>query len=197
MNFMITGLEGRLELVKILKNIKPKLSIGQLVKNPLDIVYVYGATKHLGKKCLVKFKPDDKNKTIPISNFIKLFHNNDKKYIGLYPNEFVLYGIRDFGHIPTLNEVNNYFDPGSIGRFFHFESNSSVNKGRYMVYRKNGIDKYHPIHKSIREFVNSEIIYNGRNPIVFIIESADDAYSLMKQGKRKGIEVIKMDYLAI
>jgi hypothetical protein len=174
---MISGLEGRLEVVEILNPVCNETSaigrllignrqLNNLIDSPVDslidsssdnladslvddsvdspsnnlvddaannlLVCIANAAKYKGKKCLARFDfYTGKGMQIPLGNFITS-HIPDNKQIqdfcGLAPEEYLLYGKWSeewhfSGKFPTIEQVNNYFDPGKMGCALFFKTN--------------------------------------------------------------------------
>lgn len=112
-------------------------------------IFVGNGAPHVGENCLVRFdhqyRTEKLRKTKPEctniykkSNYITNEIPDD--FFKMTNSEFILFGQwQDHwlksGRVPTLHEVNNHYEPGSIGTFVYFDENG----GSYFVnsYRAN------------------------------------------------------------
>lgn len=192
------NLEGVIVSVKIDAHSLFSIPYANLIspRNNDTRIKVYGGGEFLGEKCLVRLKTIDKPRSYLEGNFVKLFDDEDSQYVGLTSREVLFYSIWKKGFIPTIDELNEFYDPGQLGKFLYFKNGSNKEGGRYVIYRSNGENKKFEIKKSIKEIFESELGFNGRNPEMIIVDSKSDAYSIMKQCKKRGINAIKLREIA-
>jgi hypothetical protein len=152
----IKSLEGRIERVIIDRKVNYNCSFGTL--DGFDILVSYVLPKYIGEECLVRFdSKQDPIKGIAIGNF--LTSDVPIGFEGLSQEEYVLCAEwpldlkRRDSRAPSVEELNRYYNPGSIISYYFLGQNSSTNKGRFMVYTNGDIlfSSSQSLTKTIRE----------------------------------------------
>lgn len=119
-------LAGRLEKIKIGRVYKNNCAIANF--DGQDIL-INNASKFVGEECIIRFGLNEKKNSI---NFIKSRILDG--FAGFDAWEYVLVGLwedgmKKKGQYPTLNEINNYYDPSDMPQAIYFSDNNDLEKG--------------------------------------------------------------------
>jgi hypothetical protein len=190
---MATGLEGRLEQVRIVGLNSAKEAAGFVHAPGFNKkVIVRHAEPYIGKVCLVQFNLKNSSEdSPPFASFITESIPLDFKR-GLSSKEYFLYGLwrenwKYDGEFPQIDEIRRHFGSEDMGSLMYCRKDSDDENGRYIL-RDGSSQK---IEKSYRKIVEDRLcqIPKGR---VIILESTDAVFSVLKQAKRKGLVAVQM-----
>ena len=155
------------------------------------------------KEILNHFSKMNSIKNLNNGNSINFQSNNIEniynKKISLKNNEYLLYGIWNNNweindDLPTLDEICYYFDPGELGRVNLFLRNSSEYRNRFTI-NSDKIEKLYGSYNQIISKIKNKLDNGDKHSNLFIFESHNDAYSLIKQAKKFNLKCIKLDSL--
>ena len=190
---MATGLEGRLEQVRIVGLNSTNEAVGFVHAPGFNKkVIVRYAEPSIGKVCLVQFNLKNSSEdSPPFASFISESIPLDFKR-GLSSNEYFLYGGWRYnweysGEFPQIQEIRKHFGSEDMGSVVYCRKDSDNEKGRVVIREGSNLD----LKKSYKEIVQ-ERIYQMPKGRVIILESMDAIFSVIKQGKRLGLIPIQM-----
>ncbi|MFA5993258.1 MAG: hypothetical protein WC796_06135 [Candidatus Pacearchaeota archaeon] len=193
-----TGLEGRLEVVLIRQPVKEGSNIcwGVVLNYPNygGRVQVHRAMHRQNKPCLVRFNFRQNAGFSPRGNFIA--RNYPLEFRGISPQDYFLYSIWDkhwtrAEDYPTLDEINEHFEPGEMGRVIYFKRGFNESSGSVVILPK-GI---RPFQGSFETVFSSESFKPMGHSRVVILEWVGDVIPLVNESKKVGLTAVKMDYL--
>lgn len=190
---METGLEGRLAKVKIIGIAINGLPYGYVRDYPKfnGKVLVNRAEGRVGQFCIVRFNLYSNREDLPpLGNFISSATFND--FLTIPPEKYILYGKWHNNWpvklpYPNLDQINEYFDPGSMGKAIFCR----VNGKRAIIYQ----DNFTEINLSFRNIIPDYMPQPSQKARVIIVSSDEDLYSVIKQTKRKNLVPVKMEPL--
>ena len=195
-----TGLEGRLEVAKIIKLNSKGHPVGFLQRRDLDQrkVIVRYAGDYIGKLCVVRFDYTYKNLAFPpLGSFLS--NKIPNNFSGLSANQFILYGFwhdswRKSGRYPILKDIKQHFGLGDIDKVVYTYMDKGVKDkcNKFLISEPPPIPLYYSFRKLIEEMINNPL----RNSQVIIVNSADEAYSVEKQARRKRIKAFLLQPLS-
>ncbi len=188
-----TGLEGRLERVYVANNSHRGIAFGRVINYPNfnGFVQINNGGNYVGRACIARFSTV-KNylDRPPVANFVSSIASPD--FQGLDGSQYILFGFWDKSwktknEFPILDEFNEHYSPGQVGRLFYIQSRGDFD--RKLLIFKGGSDE---ISLSLGQLISIKMKYNGRNPRVVLGESEDHFFSLIKQAKKHKLTVVKM-----
>lgn len=189
---MATGLEGRLELVRVAER-EGFVCPGGYLLNPTfqeyNPVSVKNANLFIGEICLVQFdlelrRPGNQK---PIANFISQESSFSDSFHGLAPEEFILCAHWNpewaYGKIPTLDQINKYFSTPKMGSAVYCKGETKII-----------ITPHNPktIKRSFRRLIPDELPDPKRYARVILVDNEEDWFSVGTQARKKGINTIKL-----
>lgn len=126
----MADIRGRVEKVRLLPKFSThnKFALGQFYSG--HKTQIRNMHPYVKNTCLVRIDPHNPD----YSNFISLKIPNDFPNSGLDNADVVFIGRwnrywRHLGDVPTIPELNSYYDPGKMGRFVYISSGSNGSKG--------------------------------------------------------------------
>ena len=196
-----SGLEGRLEVVKILPQHTSNLAFGRLVsRRDHEDVLVFNGIPYINKYCLVNFGlHSKKDNRPPIAGFISTGIPHEFK--GLPYEKYVLFAewssdwVKEIKfnerNYPTKQEIMSHFFPRDLGRIIYFSSDSTPKYGRMIINSKGLLG----LKGSISRVINRSLLTLKESARIVIFESQNDFYELQEQLKSRKIALVKMEPL--
>jgi hypothetical protein len=194
---LVGAVRGRIEQVKITEQILPHVAKGYLANQyykthfGVDEVLVNQAQEYIGKSIIARFELDLTGETT-IGNFIHYYFPKDFK--GLGNSEYILLarwypGMQKGKGLPTLDDINTYYDPGDMPGAVFLDHQSNNKQGRYMITPKN---EPFVITKSIGRLLE-KYLPNDQLAARVIIATSDDQLAYVERSIREmGRVPIKM-----
>ena len=121
---------GRLELVELFEKFNGEFNKarGRIVRDPDKTVLVNNVGMNAGNRCLVKFSSDPRNHhghfEVPLGSFItSTILDPEDAEKGFAYSDYVLFGFWSPrmtcpGRYPTCRDLNRYYDPGDMHRYW-------------------------------------------------------------------------------
>ncbi len=196
-------LEGKLTVVDILEKVDEHTSLAELVddKRRIFVNNAFENVRHIVRFDYSKNFYYLENSFLPLAMAILPLEGlplegNDLYNLvnGLPSNKYVLYGIWNpkwsFNRIPHLNKVNEYFDPGKMGKVIYIGKESNSKKGKLEIL----FDKVNRLNFSFREiFLIPGVLSNPmKYARVFLLEDSEGFYALNSQSKKHEIVPFRM-----
>ena len=143
--YVFKDLEGRLECVQ-LDHIISETSAYAKFGDKFDKLAIVRSLKTTGSgHFLVRFMSDlSTQRTLPFSRFIT--SQVPQEFHSLAPPQYVLTGtwlpeMTSADSLPTLNEINQYYDPGDMPIVAYLKHGSTTRRGRRWITSRGAISK--------------------------------------------------------
>ncbi|MFA5993260.1 MAG: hypothetical protein WC796_06145 [Candidatus Pacearchaeota archaeon] len=189
-----TGLEGRIEKVKLIEISRSGMPLGIVLDWPLckDVVSVIGANDYIGRYCLARFDAEKTHANMPpFANFLSPIAQ--EKSFSADSSDCLLFGVwkeswKKQKRFPSHEEIGQYYSIGELGRVLYFEFDSDRVHGRVVI-TKRGIEY---AKGSLSYLLKNFFFRNPGKCNVVLAENSCEFLPVKKQAEMQNYRVIKL-----